>query len=69
MDSDLEQAMDLDTKRWIFDITVWMAGIFAIVLVIADAAARSPDPRVAARTMSHSACIDGQPMGVIRGEG
>jgi hypothetical protein len=67
--------MDLDTKRWIFDITAWMAGIFALVLLIADATARSPEPRAAASTMPSTACADcqpvgdSQPLGVFRGEG
>jgi hypothetical protein len=50
--------MDLDTKRSIFDTTVWTAGIFAVVLLIADTAARSPEPRVAASTMPHTTCVD-----------
>ena len=61
--------MDVDTKRWIFDITVWMAGVFALVLLIADAAAGSPDARIPASTTSHTVCIDRHPMGANRGEG
>ena len=61
--------MDLDTKRWIFDITVWMAGIFAVVLLIADATARSPEARVVRSTMPHAACVDLQALGAICGKG
>ncbi len=61
--------MDLNTERWIFDITVWMTGIFAIVLLIADAAARSPEARVAMSTMSHGASVDLQALGAMRGQG
>ena len=61
--------MDRDTKRWIFDITVWMAGIFAFVLLIADAAGRSPEPRVATSIMAHAEWIDLQALGANRGEG
>jgi hypothetical protein len=61
--------MDRDTKRWIFDITVWMAGIFTVVLLIGDAAARSPEARVATSTMPHAASVDLQALGAIRGEG
>ena len=39
--------MDRDTKRWIFDITAWIAGLLAIIMLIADAAASD---RIAART-------------------
>jgi hypothetical protein len=69
MNRPVEQPMDLDTKRWIFDITVWMAGIFAVVLLIAEATARSPELRVAASTMPQTTCVDRQPAGAIRGEG
>jgi hypothetical protein len=33
--------MDPDTKRWIFDITAWIAGLLAIIMLIADAAQRA----------------------------
>jgi hypothetical protein len=59
----------LDTKRWIFDITVWMAGIFAVVLLIADAAARSPEACAPTSTMPRTASVDLQAPGAIRGEG
>ena len=39
--------MDRDTKRWIFDITAWIAGLLAIIMLIADAAASD---RMAPRT-------------------
>ncbi len=38
--------MDRDTKRWIFDITAWIVGLLAIIMLIADAAASD---RIAAR--------------------
>ena len=40
--------MDRDTKRWIFDITAWIAGLLAIIMLIADAAASD---RMAPRTL------------------
>ncbi len=60
--------MDLDTKRWISDITVWMAGSFAVVLVTADATARSSEARVVTRTTPHVACIDLQALEGICGK-
>lgn len=41
--------MDWDTKRWIFDITVWTLAVLAALLLIAnaEAAEHSPAPPVA----------------------
>ena len=69
MNRQVEQPMDLDTKRWIFDVTVWMAGIFAVVLLIADATARSPEARKVTSTTPHAACVNPQALGGICGRG
>jgi hypothetical protein len=62
--------MDPDTKRWIFDITAWIAGVLAIIMLIADAAASD---RLAMLTASNErpaecgSCLVSWPGG-IRGE-
>ena len=49
--------MDRDTKRWIFDITAWIAGLLAIIMLIADAAASD---RMAPRTRQHQSRLNVQ---------
>ena len=49
--------MDRDTKRWIFDITAWIAGLLAIIMLIADAAASDRmAPSTAAYTQTRTEC-------------
>ncbi len=53
--------MDRDTKRWIFDITAWIAGLLAIIMLIADAAASDRmAPGTAANTQPRSQCASYQ---------